>query len=338
MSAVAWVTGVRGGELIFGNDKAPEDPTESSVFSMPYAGAVFDPEGEKTFYAYPPFSQVSKFESMAVSPDGQHVIAMNAFDRFSAKNSSLDAFNVLLAWNAHTPEQAQVISRSEREGVNSSLALRERLAKALLSHFGARTAYFKVEGVALLPAGRILFGVREMGRTHTDFDYRVTLIAGSYRMVNGAFSLDINTDFKVVRDFTELSNQVGRKVGLSSIEYDAAGQRLLLLTSYEGAGEVGAYVWVLPDSADGSIGNTPHLVRDAAGAPFLLTHKAEGMAVVGPGRIFVIHDDDRVATRIHNSGPGKHTDHVRQLNAAAFDIVQLGSGTAALNACPAAQQ
>ncbi len=177
-----------------------------------------------------------------------------------------------------------------------------------------------------------------MGRTHTDFDYRVTLIEGNYQLVNGELTLDTNTELKVVRDFTELSNQVGRKVGVSSIEYDAVGQRLLLLTSYEGAGEVGAFVWVLPDKADGSIGNTPHLVRDAAGAPFLLTHKAEGMAVLSPGRIFVIHDDDRIATRIQVTGPGKHADHLRQLNEAAFDIVQLDFGTATHNACPALQQ
>jgi len=329
LSAVAWVPGVAGvrqGQLIFGNDKPPKDTRESSVFSVPYAGAVFDPEGQKTFYAYPPFSQVSKFESMSVSPDGQYVIAMNAFDRVSNKDSGMDRFNVMLAWNANTPEQAQVLARTEREGVGSSLPLRERLARALQNYFvGANTAYFKVEGVALLPAGRIVFGVRELGRSHTDFDYHVTLIAGDYQSVNGEFSLRTDTELTVVHDFSELSKQVGRPVGLSSIEYDAAGQRLLLLTSYEGVDTVGAYAWVLPVGADASLGDTPHLVRDTAGAPFLLRHKAEGLAVLGAGRIFVIHDDDRIATHIHASGPSKQVGHVRQLNEAAYDILQLGT-------------
>ena len=336
LSGVAWVPGVPGvrqGELIFVNDKTPGDANESSVFSMPYAGAVFDAGGPKTFYAYPPFSQVSKFESMAVSPDGQHVIAASAFDRISAQNNSMDRFNVLLAWNAGTPEQAQVLARSEREGVASSLPLRERLAKALQNHLGTYPAYFKLEGVALLPAGRIVFGVRELGNSYTDFDYRVTLITGDYQVINGELVLSTTAELKVIRDFTALSDQVGRRVGLSSIEYDAAGQRLLMLTSYENADVVGAYLWVLPVGADGSVGDAPQLVRDSSGAPFLLTHKAEGLAVLGQGRILVVHDDDRIATAIHDSRPGKPTERVRQLNEAGFDILQLGTVSTTNRTC-----
>ena len=110
LSAVAWVPGWRAGELVFGNDKQPADPDESSVFSIPFSGGLFDAQGAKTFYTHAPFAQVRKFESMAVSPDGQHVIALNAFDRFDPVAKEFDRFNVGLGWSAKTPQNAQVLA------------------------------------------------------------------------------------------------------------------------------------------------------------------------------------------------------------------------------------
>jgi len=343
LSAVIWIdgengapAGTAGDRLIFGNDKAPLSRHEASVFSVPFDGKVFDPAGAKTFYAFPPFSRVSKFEAMSVTPDGRHVIAMNAFDRFSSGDSSQDKYNTLLAWPAHLPAQAQVLARTERDGVSSSGALRALLAQTLQNHFGPANAYFKLEGVALLPQGRIVFGVRELGRSYADFDYRAILIAGGYRITGDRLDLDPATELRVVGDFSGpggVSAQVGRAVGLSSIEYDAAGKRLLMLTTFEtagAAGAAGAYLWILPDRPDGSLGATPLLVRDVNGAPFLMTHKAEGLAVLDAGRVFVIHDDDRLATPIATAIANRMATSapVRQPNEAAFDILQLSAGNA----------
>jgi hypothetical protein len=170
-----------------------------------------------------------------------------------------------------------------------------------------------------------LLGIREVGNTHTDFEYRVLLIEGRYRMEQDVFVLDEQSEFTVVRDFTAVSKIVGRKVGLSSMEYDPAQHRLYLLTSYESTAEptMGAFMWVLPDEA-GALGRTPYLLKNRDGTPFEFTHKAEGLAVLDGGRIFVVHDDDRNATVIKTTAPYPAQERIRKSNEAAFEILKIG--------------
>jgi hypothetical protein len=325
LSSVVWVHRPgQTGELVFGNDKPAAAADESSVFSMPFDGGVFLAGGRKTFYAMAPFSEAAKFEAMSVSPDGKQLVAMTAFDRYSADDSRLDRFNALIAWPAGAAPRAQLVSKSLRDGNPSSSAIRPRIAHAIQVHLGIQSDYFKVEGLALLPGGRLLLGIREVGNTHTDFEYRVLLIEGRYRMEQDVFVLDEQSGFAVVRDFTAVSKIVGRKVGLSSLEYDPAQQRLYLLTSYESTAKpsIGAFMWVLPDEA-GALGRTPYLVKNRDGTPFEFTHKAEGLAVLDGGRVFVVHDDDRNATVIKTTGPYPAPKRIRKSNEAAFEILQI---------------
>jgi hypothetical protein len=310
---------------VFGNDKTPASARESSIFSMPFAGGVFRADGRKNFYARPLFSDAAKFEAMSATPDGKHVVAMTAFDRYSADDSRLDRFNALIAWPAGAEQQAQLVSKGLRDGHPSSSAIRASIAHAIQAHLDVQSDYFKAEGLALLPGGRLLLGIREVGNTHTDFEYRVLLIEGRYRIEQDVFLLDEQSGFAVVRDFTAMSKIVGRKVGLSSLEYDPALHRLYLLTSHESSTEpsIGAFMWVLPDAA-GALGHTPYLVKNRDGTPFEFTHKAEGLAVLDGGRVFVVHDDDHNATVIKTTGHTPERERTRKPNEAAFEILKIG--------------
>lgn len=338
LSSVVWVRHPgQTGELVFGNDKPAAVATESSVFSMPFDGGVFLAGGRKSFYAMAPFSEAAKFEAMSVTPDGKQLVAMTAFDRYSADDSRLDRFNALIAWPAGAAQQAQLVSMGLRDGHPSSSAIRPRIARAIQAHFGAPSDYFKVEGLALLPGGRLLLGIREVGNTHTDFAYHVLLIEGRYRIEQDVFVLDAQSEFAVVRDFTPVSKIVGRNVGLSSLEYDPAQHQLYLLTTYEStaAPDIGAYLWVLPDEA-GALGRTPHLVKNPDGTPFEFTHKAEGLAVLDGGRVFVVHDDDRNATVIRTTGPTPEQERIRKPNEAAFEILKISAPAETPHGGPAA--
>ena len=329
LSAVAWIKNGKDGYLVFGNDKPHKSPRESSIFSIPYTGGVFQERGTKTYYSFSPFVHASKLESMSVSPDGSIVAAMTAFDRYRESDSGLDNFNMFITWPINQPNTAKVIFSIQRDGVESSRALRYLLSNAIMQFFGDKATYFKVEGLALLPKNRILFGVREIGQSRTAFDYRVVLLEGQYEINNGEFYMDGMKKLEVVRDFSDVSDIVGRKVGLSSIEYDTLKNQLYVLTTYEDIEEkrMGAYLWVLPDE-NGKLGTAINLVRTSDGAPFEFSHKAEGLAVLDDGRIFIIHDDDRYLSNVRIGGVNGGQLRVRKYNEAAFDILQICSNQA----------
>lgn len=335
LSAVAWVRNGDDGYLVFGNDKPPKSDQESSIFSMPYAGSpdgVFQGNGPRSFYTFPPFLQASKFESMSVTPDGRYAIAATAFDRYNEADSALDKFNTLVFWPVADPQKAQIVSSSHRDGIESSRRIKSLLGKTIRNKFGEQAEYFKMEGLALLPDNRIIFGIREIGRTYTAFDYHVTLIEGKYAIRDGVFTLDEKTGLEVIRDFSEVAGIVGKKVGLSDIGYDANKKRLYVLTTFESDEEksLSAYLWVLPDNNDGSLGASLQLVRTSDGWPFELPHKAEGLALLGDGRLFIVHDDDRNMNNVRIGGKNGSQLRARKPNEAPFDILKVCSEQNAL--------
>lgn len=334
LSAVAWIKNGKDGYLVFGNDKPHKSPKESSVFSIPYTGGVFQERGTKTYYSFSPFIHASKLESMSVSPDGSLVAAMTAFDRYLDSDSGLDTFNMFITWPVNQQNTAKVIFSSQRDGVESSRALRYLLSNAIKKVFGDKATYFKVEGLALLPKNRILFGVREIGQSYTAFDYRVVLLEGQYEISNGEFYMDEKKELEVIRDFSDVSSIVGRKVGLSSIEYDTLKNQLYVLTTYEDIEEnrMGAYLWVLPDE-NGKLGTAMNLVRTSDGEPFEFPHKAEGLTVLDNGRIFIVHDDDRYLSNVRIGGINGGQLRVRKYNEAAFDILQICSNQESARMC-----
>jgi hypothetical protein len=326
LSTAVWIKRGKSGVLVLGNDKPPKSAAEASAFSIPFDGKRLAANPERTHFNFPPFSQVNKLEAMSVTPDGAFAIAMTAFDRYSEGDAALDKFDIMIAWPTAAPDKAHMVAHTQREGVQSSLSLRNRLLRAIQKRYGDKVAYFKVEGAALLPGNRILFGIREAGESYSVFDYRVALIEGRYRINDTHFELDESFEFDLVHDFSDLAKTVGRPIGVSSIEYDPTRKRLYLLTSFEDNKEkrLGAYLWFAPVDA-GKIG-APVLLRTTDGPPFEFPHKAEGLAVLPGNRLLIIHDDDRYLTRVRIDSPQGGQLRSRRSNEAPFDLLKICDG------------
>ncbi len=72
----------------------------------------------------------------------------------------------------------QIVAASKRGGVTSSIPTRRGLAWALATAaFPEGPPYLKVEGLAALPDGRLLFGIRGAGASKEKFDFAVKIVS-----------------------------------------------------------------------------------------------------------------------------------------------------------------
>ena len=183
--------------------------------------------------------------------------------------------------------------------------------------------YFLIDGLAVIPGNKLLFGIRSMGATFRDFDHVVKIVGVSYEIVDD--TLILADDFELVYDYDPSGRpELLQTIALSSIEFDKHGNRLYLLTSFEVPDAddegLGGYLWTLPIS-DLNANAAPTLVLKANGNPLLFAHKAEGIAVVSQDRVFVVHDDDRVLGRETVENP--ETQFSRERHQGAYTVVEI---------------
>ena len=296
---------ISGAEVIVANDEAVRGDGRSSLFALP-AGNVGGAGASPRYLTAPPVLAVEKLEAMTVTPDGAFILAATAFDRMKPDSAELDGFNVLLAWPAGDESRMTVVAESSRDGVTSSRDIKDKIAKALRSDtFPNGVPHFKAEGLAALPGGRLLFGIREVGRSYMDSKPVIKIVEVSFEVREN--SVFLGDAFQPAYSFDASDvTALGRKpVGLSSLEYDPFANRLYLLTSRESEKtsqptrqeskvcnkEFSGFLWTLALD-DLNAGHPPELVRADDGTPFVFAHKPEGLAVIDAERILVVHDND----------------------------------------------
>lgn len=299
--------------LYLANDK-DMPPPRSSVFYINWRNADTTQTGldpsSPIYLDQPALRSARKFEEFARSPNRKWTFLTTAFDRIKPGSSDFDGYNMLLAWRPGQEGNVQVVGTSK--GENASLTLRKQLQQAL-----GGSPYFKVEGLAATNT-HLWFGVREQGEHFDKFDYRITLLRAKYHGREGAGpGKGIRVDKPVlIRNFdvSEVDAALPKPLAISSIEYDAGRRCFWVLTSFEQGGTLGAYLWVISEKAMKTSGNL-QLIRTRDGKPLTFRHKAEDMTFIDPNTLFIIHDDDRVRTRV---GPLE-----RQPNQAAYSVVKL---------------
>ncbi len=283
-----------GKRLILASDKPIPGPGRSPVFAMDIDARGEPDDATLEYVTDGPIATATKYEDFALTADGRHVLATTGFDRIDEVSHDLNAYNHLLVWPLGEPEKVQVVDPDPRDGVEGSLELRTKLDGAI------GTPYYKIEGLAAIPGergdGLLLFGVREQGNAHDDFEYVCRVVGAHYR-INGDGNLAFVDELRSLYRFDPGSVDGVRHVcGLSSLEYDPFNARLYLLTSFEteldGVEHIGGYLWEM-SLDEFTAGTPPRLVGDAQGAPLEFEHKAEGLAVLDATRLFVAYDNDR---------------------------------------------
>ncbi|RXE49329.1 hypothetical protein [Chromohalobacter israelensis] len=282
-----------GRRLILASDKPIPGEARSAVFSVPMTDAGPD-DSQLDYLTADAIKRAVKYEDFALTADGRHVLATTGFDRIDMESHALNAYNHLLIWPLGEPQRVQVVDPDPRDGVEGSLELRNKLDGAI------GEPYYKIEGLAAVPGergdGLLLFGVREQGRSHEDFEY-VCRVVGAHYTVNEHGNLVLVDELREFYRFSPRQHpEVRFDCGLSSLEYDPHHERLFLLTSFEveeaGEPRIGGYLWVV-SLAGFSAGQAPELVRTVQGDALEFEHKAEGLAVLDSERLFVAYDNDR---------------------------------------------
>lgn len=256
-----------------------------------------------------------KYEDFA--SNGEYVFLTTAFDRVKPGSTEWDAYNTLLYWKRGDEGNPQVLAPDASD--KTSVAYREKFSQVLSQNrpaFPNGMPYFKVEGLAVMDT-LLLFGIREEGEKFDKFDYRVRIVAVPFAIQKSGKGerIVLKDNWRVVTDFDP--NAVAglpKAIALSSLEYDRRRNIFWMLTSTENEGQLDAYLWTA--TPDAVMNNRPFtLVRDSKGQPLHFGHKAEDLTFLDRHHLLVIHDDDRVLSKV-----GEKT---RQSNQAAYTVVKI---------------
>lgn len=321
VSAVAYADG----RLIFAEDRSEHYP--SPVFTYSYRGADAAP-AFGGYVAPDVLKRLKKIEGLAVLPGAGYLVATTAFDR------PKPPYNLMAVWPLAGGPARIVETVETADGP-------QPLRDAFRQVFEPRGwPHFKIEGLAALP-GRLLFGLREVGKDWKHPQFGLVIVAMPYGLEQGRLVLgpvdrvyappaeDWRAQLRRVpgkRPPFDKEKKLAKRlerVGLSGLDYDAEGGRLLLLTSYEAKDaetldDHAAFLWTLP-LADFEAGRPPRLVTTPDGAALQFDHKAEGLARIDARHLFVVHDDDKVT----ETGAAGGRKAFRVPSQAAYDIVVL---------------
>lgn len=316
-----------GDKIVAASDKAT---SPSSFFELAYTQDGGFDATKVTHIENDVLNSTRKIEDFSISPDGKLVVGTTAFDRFNTEKTKWNAYNSIVYWDATKDSKVKLAHSTKAKSSSgniypSSVTLRSSIEAAFKADNLEIPAYYKIEGLAIIPDNKILFGIRETGKTYEDFDYQIKIISADYIYAKSELEF---TNFRIAYDF-DASDVAGinQPIALSSIEYDKFNDRLYILTSYEHNKEgenkpekIGAYLWVLP-MQDFKEKNAPQLVMKSKKHPLLLAHKSEGVTVIDKNTVFIINDDDRVTgdKKISN----KEIDFSREPNEATYYILRI---------------
>ncbi|MCP4501243.1 MAG: hypothetical protein GY822_14885 [Deltaproteobacteria bacterium] len=294
--------------VLLASDKPIPGEGKSSLFFVRSTKDGLEKSPTK-FFVQDALLHARKFEDFAPLPKtartrGQAAFLTTGFDRVKKASSKhptkWNVYNTLFYFEMDaikSGREPQVVS-SDGATPATSVGLRKRLSLALMTDdFPDGMPYFKTEGLVILPGNRLVFGVREKGKSYKKFSYAITLVEVLFSFSEQGV-VELAETAKVILDVSP-TGHVPETVGLSSLAYDVKRERLYLLTSYELEESdvgLGAYLFSISHK-DLTAGKSPTLVMEKSRVPLHFAHKAEGVSVREDGDLWVIHDDDRVFGR-----------------------------------------
>ncbi|GAA4452431.1 hypothetical protein GCM10023189_15820 [Nibrella saemangeumensis] len=301
-----------GNDILVASDKDVPGG-KASVFYWAYRNDEFTRPGQKPggYLTSEAFSIGKKYEDFALTPNGQYAFLTTAFDRVKPDSKEWNGYNTILYWNTNNRNDVKVLGATPDDP--TSISLRDQISRLLTSpEFPNGAPYFKVEGLAATD-DRLYLGIREEGAKYDAFQYKIKLLVAPYRIDQGQVSL--TGPFQVAADFDLATAypSLPKPLAISSLEYDKVHDQFYVLTSYENGEQLGAYLWTVDLENLGANKLRP-VIDYRNGSVLKFDHKAEDLTIITPRRLMVIHDDDRVLTKV-----GTQT---RKPNQSAYSIVE----------------
>ncbi len=231
------------------------------------------------------FKTAVKYEDFAVNPSGNEIFLITGFDRITEKSDKKDKYNTLFFWTKSNPAPQLVLFEANTKAT-SSVSLRSTFLQKL------QVKYFKIEGLAVLPGNKILFGIREAGASYADFQYSLKILETNYSFDKNG-QIIISNDFSLFYEFDTKNTKINETLGISSLEYNSKNKSLYILTSYESENEeIGAYLWKL--KIEPKLKKKPQLLYNKDKKVLQFKHKAEGMTFINEKEMLIICDDDQL--------------------------------------------
>lgn len=296
-------------------------PGPSSVFSIPFSLPLANHGNDVEVLNNKLLANAMKWEDLAASPDGEWIFAITGFDRVKKDSHAWDNFNVLAYWPHDQLDSVKYLMPTDSGAVHSSLRLREKISKVLANaEFPEGMPYFKTEALCIGPRNTLLIGIREMGLDYDHFSYAFKVLELSYE--DHGNTLILNDSIRIAYTADSLKTPSTKlPLGLSSMVYCKEVGRYFFLTTYEvntpGQERIGSYVWMLNEE-DFYTNKSPIPVRDAAGNPIHLAHKAEGMTLVNASTLLILCDDDRYLSPLEGQ-----PQMIRQANQSVYYVFSL---------------
>lgn len=308
-----------GDKILLGIDKPVPGEKLSPVFTVPVAllEEKMIAMEQLNYITAAPFREMQKIEAFAKGTDSL-VFATTAFDRIRSK-PDWDSYNSLVSWSKADFSDLQYVLPMQEGDITSSKLLRSSIQNSLKNEeFPNGPDYFKIEAMVVLPGNRMIFGVRETGKSYQDFSYGFILLETTFEKTS--FGIAPAPNFKKVYEYKPEVN--GRKLGISDLTYHAATNTLIVLTSYETPGDertkdMASYLWVLPVQRM-ERGDAPIQVMNGD-QPLEIPHKGEGLCLLNDRTVFIIHDEDRKESRVDLDGKVI----IKKPNQTVFSIVKL---------------
>jgi hypothetical protein len=286
-----------GDQLLIAIDKPVPGEMRSPVFSIPIKSlknSLITNDNIRYINAAP-FLEMQKIEAMTTAGDTLF-FATTAFDRIKS-STEWDSYNTLAHWQTSGVANVKYTTPG---ALHNARILRNAFRQALRSDtFPEGPPYFKIEALTVLPDSRLIFGVREIGKSYLDFHYTCTLVEARY-VLTPENEVILQPNFKKVYEYQPFIHD--NPLGISDLIYQPTQARFMVLTSLEGAGDerskdLRSYLWVLP-IAHLDTGAPPIPIQTKDGQPLELPHKGEGLLALDARTLLIVHDEDRKDSRV----------------------------------------
>jgi hypothetical protein len=296
-------------------------PGPSSVFTIPFSLPLANHGNEVKVLKSPMLANAIKWEDVSASPDGRWIFAITGFDRVKKNSHEWDNFNVLAYWPSDQPDSVKYMMPADSGACKSSIRLRENISRILANaEFPEGMPYFKTEALCITPRNTLLIGIREQGLDYEHFSYTFKILELTYKIDGNTLKLS-DTIKLIYHNDSLLTPRSKRPMGLSSMAYCNDLGRFYFLTTFEdntpGHEQIGSYLWMLNEE-DLYAGKPLVPVRDPAGNPIHLSHKAEGMTLVNNSTLLILCDDDRYLSPLEGQ-----SQIIRQLNQSVYYVFSL---------------